>query len=205
MRQLLRSRTRLLDSIEDRSRDEAVRLGGPTAARDEPYLLWLGVLLAVVLVVGFVLFASSGGRSPTSVALAAPGVEGSRELTPAPAGRTSCEAIGSSDLRVPTEGVWFQSNCVPILEGPLVASTTSCNRTSLTAGEFTAVSDGLYVYRRAPAATAYLWYASSEACFDLVSARVVTAVCVDQAVSFAWDARSACSRHGGVLAWVNGR
>jgi hypothetical protein len=33
----------------------------------------------------------------------------------------------------------------------------------------------------------------------------VTAVCVDQTISFDWGSRSGCAAHGGVLAWVNGR
>ena len=37
-------------------------------------------------------------------------------------------------------------------------------------------------------------------CFDLVSARIVTALCVDQTVTFNWNTRGACAEHGGFLA-----
>jgi len=87
---------------------------------------------------------------------------------------------------------------------PLLADTPNCNRTSLDPAEFTLVAPGLYVFQQTPASLAYLWYASSETCFELVSSRVVTAVCADQTVSFNWKA-SACSVHGGVLAGVNAR
>lgn len=128
----------------------------------------------------------------------------STDVPPSPAHRTSCAEIGASDLRSPLEGLWFQSNCAPILEPGLTAISTKCNRVSLES-TFAPVAPGLYVSRQSPAAQGFLWYASSEACFDLVSARAVTAVCADQTVSFSGNARSVCSSRGGVLAWVNGR
>ena len=70
--------------------------------------------------------------------------------------------------------------------------------------EFVLVAPGLYVYRYAQASRASLWFASSDTCFNLVSARVVTVVCSDQTVSFSWSA-DACAAHGGVVTTVNGR
>ncbi|MPZ50462.1 MAG: DUF3761 domain-containing protein [Dehalococcoidia bacterium] len=199
---LLRSHTGRLGSGEDRPGAEAVR---PEACQ-ETYLFWsAGIISAVIVLVAFVIIMSSygalklGGSPP---AFAAEQLAGS---APALANRSSCAEIDGSDLRSPLEGVWFQSNCVLNPELPLAGSPAGCNRTSLGPAEFTEFSQGLYVFRQTHASPAYLWYSSSETCFDLVSARVVTAVCADQAVSFGWNARSACSGHGGVLAWVNGR
>lgn len=188
--------------MEEHSRSEDVALASD---REKPNLLWFGGFIPVVLVaVAFLVVANSQVRHPVGIRPAALAAEQLTEFSPALDDRASCAEIGSSDLRSPSEGLWFQSNCAPIPEPPLIASTTNCNRTSLDPGEFTEVSPGLYVFRQTWASAAYLWYASSETCFDLVSARVVTAVCADQAVSFNRDA-SACSAHGGTLAWVNGR
>ena len=168
--------------------------------------MWFGGFIPVVLVlVAFVIIANPQGWLPAGAGPLALGAGQLAELSPALANRTSCAEIGNSDLRSPSEGVWVQGNCFPIAELPLIASTTSCNRRSLDSGELTVIAPGLYIYRQALGSPAYLWYSSSETCFDLVSARVVTAVCADQAVTFQWNARSACSGHGGVLAWVNGR
>jgi hypothetical protein len=129
--------------------------------------------------------------------------ERSGAAPPALPNRTSCAAIGRSDLRSPAEGLWVQGNCVAAPQLPPAESATSCNRTALDPGEFTEVAPGLHVFRHPSAGQSYLWYASSEGCFDLVSDRVVTAVCGDQTVTFSWST-SACAAHGGVLALVNG-
>jgi hypothetical protein len=160
-------------------------------------------MAVVVVVVALVVVANSNGWLPVGVGPPAFAAEQLREFPPALADRTSCAEVESSDLRSPAEGLWYQSNCIPVPEAALVATSTSCNRTSLPAGEFTEVSPGLYVFRQTRTAAAYLWYSTSDACFDLVSARVVTAVCADRTVTFSWKA-SACSAHGGVVAWVNG-
>jgi hypothetical protein len=160
----------------------------------------------VVLVVAGVLWSSGSDAGLTArvlpiTASAEQSTDGLQSLL----NRSSCAEVGASDLQLPSEGLWFQSNCLAPSQPALVAPmATTCNRTSLDPAEFTGVSPDLYVYRQARASTAYLWYASSEACFDLVSTRSVTAVCADYFVSFQWNARLACSGHGGVLALVNG-
>jgi len=175
-----------------------------TGARREPYLVWCGGFICIVLT-----FAALAGIASSSGWLqlggSQPAIAADR-LTdfPQPADRANCAEIGSSDLRSPPEGLWFQANCVAIAESPLMANTASCNRTSLDPAEFTEVASGLYVSRRTPASPGFLWYASAASCFNLVSAGVVTAVCADQTVTFNREA-NACSDHGGVLAWVNGR
>jgi hypothetical protein len=195
---------RPLESMEERARAEARRFGALPGGRQEPYLLWLGGFICVVLV-AVVAFAASPhlfGRLEVGGPAAAAAAVDSRQFVSAD--RVTCAEIGGSDLRSPSEGLWFQSSCVPGLDPPLLPFATNCNRTSLNDG-FTLVAPGLYVFRQKQSAPAYLWYGSSETCFDLVSDKVVTAVCADEAVSFKWNARSACSDHGGVLVWVNGR
>jgi len=204
MVQLLRSRARPPDSIEERPRAEAVRFGALSGAREEPYLLWFAGFVSVVLVVvAFVVVANSHGWLQLGSSTPAVAVEQLTEF-PQLADRFNCAEIGGSNLRSPPEELLFQTNCVAAPEAPLVATNSSCNRRSLDAAEFGSVGSGLYVFHQAPASHAYLWYSSSETCFDLVSTRVVTAVCADQSVSFSWNP-GACSTHGGVLAWVNGR
>lgn len=173
--------------------------------REDPLLVWCGGFMCVLLVVG-ALAVTANSQGWLSLGLRPPAfaAELLTEFSPALADRTSCAEMGSSDLRSPPEGVWYQANCVPAFALPLIAPITSCNRTSLDLAEFTEVSPGLYVFRQAGATSAYLWFASSGGCFDLVSTRVVSAVCADQTVSFSWSKR-ACSSHGGVLTWVNGR
>jgi hypothetical protein len=120
--------------------------------------------------------------------------------------RADCELIRGSDLRSPQEGIWFQSHCLPAsayTQGGIAANR--CNRLSLDVAEFRPVADGLYVYRQTAGASAFLWYATGPDCFALVSDRLVTAVCMDRAVSFKWDARSGCAVHGGVLTRINGQ
>jgi hypothetical protein len=173
--------------------------------------LWFGSLVAAALVVGtFAVVLSSvngvlSSLSPPALAAdhSVPDAEPSAPPLPVEADRTSCVEIGGTALRSPQEGVWFQGNCVAGSASILLAPATSCNQKALDPAGFKEVSPGLYVYRQSWAAAGYLWYASSEGCFDLVSARIVTAVCVDLMVSFSWDT-SACSDHGGVLTWVNG-
>jgi hypothetical protein len=197
---------RVLESVEERAAGEAKRFGALNGGRQEPYLKWAGGFICIVLAaVALAVIANSTGwlsfgNRPTALA-----AEQATAFLPARANRASCAEIGSSDLRLPAEGLWFQSNCVAVPELPFTALTTSCNRTRLGAAEFTEVSPRLFIFRQTLSSTAYLWYSSSESCFDLVSARVVTAVCADQAVTFQWNGRSACSSHGGVLAMVNGR
>ena len=190
--------------MSKRSRTEVRRVEGVPAPRTEPYMVWCGGLACIVLAVGTLVLVASlngwlqPGSSPPAVAL-----EQLAEI-PQLADRANCAEIGSSDLRSPAEGHWFQNNCVQIPTSSLITTTAGCGRESLDPVEFTEVSPGLFVFRQTQGSPAYLWYASSETCFDLVSARVVTAVCANQTVSFDWNA-SACSVHGGVLAWVNGR
>ena len=202
---LLGSRARLPGSTQDPSWTDVTRSGALSVAREERILFWFGGFIAVVLVVvALVVVASSQGRLLAGVSLPAVAAEQLTELPAALANRASCAEIGRSDLRSPPEGLWFQRNCIAAPAAPLVAANTSCNRTALDPAEFAEVSPRLYVFRRTLSSPAYLWYSSSESCFDLVSTRVVTAVCADQTVSFSWKA-SPCSAHGGVLAWVNGR
>lgn len=124
------------------------------------------------------------------------------EIKAAQTARTNCADIGFSDLRSPAEGVWFQTNCSPSVSTSSNQVSTACNRTSMDKS-FTPIGPGLFVSRLNPGAEGFLWYASADACFDLVSVRVVTAVCVDQRVSFNSGRTGGCSGHGGVLAWVN--
>jgi hypothetical protein len=196
---------RLLESIDERAEAEARHYGALTGGQPEPYLAWFGGLICVVLaVVALAAIAYSAGRfevgrPPPVAAALEPG-----QVSPPPTDRLSCAQMGNADLRSPLEGLWFQASCLPGLDPSLTALITNCNRTSLDAG-FTLVGPGLYVFRPAQSASAFLWYASSPTCFDLVSTRVVTAVCGDSAVTFKWDTRSACAGHGGILAAVNGR
>ena len=118
--------------------------------------------------------------------------------------RTSCDAIGSSDLHSPEEGIWYQTHCLPVSAFPQGVASTVCNRLSMDATEFSQVGPGLYVYRPTAGSTAYLWLATTPTCFDIVSARVVTFVCNDRTISFQWDARAACEKHGAILARING-
>lgn len=129
-------------------RTDATRFGEMTGARREPYLVWCGGFICIVLT-----FAALAGIASSSGWLqlggSQPAIAADR-LTdfPQPADRANCAEIGSSDLRSPPEGLWFQANCVAIAESPLMANTASCNRTSLDRAEFTEVASGLYVSRR---------------------------------------------------------
>lgn len=205
----MRRRATSTEATEDGSEAERGRSGLFSGARAGAYLLWYGGFVSAVLVVGtFAVVVSSlhgvlSSFSPPAAAQPALAAEESALSLPALADRTSCIEIDRSDLRSPQEGLWFQSNCVPVSGSPLLASSTDCNRRALDPADFTEVSPGLHVFRQSWASQGYLWYAGSEGCFDLVSARVVTAVCIDLAVSFEWDA-NACSAHGGILTWVNG-
>lgn len=173
---------------------------------EERYLMWVGAFMATLVLLGaFIVVAASPGWLSLGGSAAALAADQPTSFGPPSPDRTSCTDIGKSDLRSPTEGLWFQTNCLAADGSRPVTWSTTCNRTSLDAAEFALVAPGLYVFSQSPAAPSYLWYASSEACFDLVSSRVVIAVCADQKVTFQWDARSACRGHGGVLAWVNGQ
>ena len=186
--------------------EEGSEVRAASGRREEPYLLWMGGFISVVIVVvAFVIVANSQGGLAVEVSSSAFAAEQSLETSSAPANRATCAEIGSSDLRSPSEGLWFRSNCVPIPEPPLIAVRTECNQTSLNPAEFTSVAADLYVFRQTRGLPAYLWYSSSENCFDLVSARVVIAVCADQAVTFQSNPGSACASHGGVLVLVNER
>jgi len=202
--ELSRSRGRPLESMDERAKAEAMQFGALTGARQEPYLLWLGGFICVALaVVALAAIAHSYGRLQVGRPPAAAAAVELSQFPPPLADRLSCAEIGESDLRSPSEGLWSQSNCFPAVEA-FPGPSTECNRASLD-DTFTPISPGLFVSRGNSASPGYLWYARSETCFDLVSTRVTTAVCADLAVSFKWDARAACSAHGGVLAWVNGR
>jgi hypothetical protein len=120
------------------------------------------------------------------------------------ADRTDCASIGTSDLLSPLEGVWYQTHCLPASAFPQGVATTSCNRASLAAIDFPQVAPGLFTFRQTESSIAYLWYATSPNCLDLVSGRVVMAVCVDQAISFQSDRRLSCAGHGGLLVRING-
>jgi hypothetical protein len=183
---------------------EDKRFEEPRGAPREPNLMWIGGLICAIWAVAALAvigsssgWLQSGGPQPVAAAQLT-------ESSPSLASRTSCAEFGTSDLRSPLEGVWFQRNCTDRAASSQERSTSECNRTSLDPAEFRLVAPGLYVFSQGPASRAYLWYASSESCFDLVSARAVTVVCADQTVSFNWAA-SACSTHGGVLAAVNAR
>lgn len=187
----------------DNPQPGATRLGKRPPST-QPHPLWFAGCLSVVLVVVALVIAMNR-EAPLALGapLGASAAGRSAEVSPALPNRTSCTEIGRSDLRSPSEGLWVQRNCAAASQVPLTPSVTSCNRTSLDPREFTEVAPGLHVFRHPSAGQSYLWYASSEACFDLVSDRVVTAVCSDHTVTFSWSA-SPCSGHGGVLALVNG-
>ena len=177
---------------------------GQITARERPYFLGFAAVVFTVLVVATLWMAGPAlSRVFSSLGPPALAAEESVLASPELADRMSCPEIGISDLRSPLEGIWYQGNCVAASTTPLLDGSTVCNRSALDAGEFAEVAPGLHVFRRSFASTGYLWYARSEGCFDLVSARVVTMVCVDLTVSFAWDAK-ACTAHGGVLTRVNG-
>lgn len=163
-----------------------------------------GLLAVGAVVVAALALAIPGAWLPGPTNAPALAAEESSTVREARENRSVCAEIAGSDLRSPGEGVWYQNNCLPAPEAMLARATTVCNRTSMPPGEFTEVSLGLYVFRPARTGAAYLWYSSSEGCFDLVSTRTVTAVCADQTVTFSWRA-NACAAHGGVLALVNGR
>jgi len=171
---------------------------------EEPRLLWFGgVLSVVILVVAFAILANPLGW--LNVGQTAPALATGRGTTPPTVGlRTTCAEFHSGgELLSPEEGVWFQGHCVSNVS--LVDGVApSCRRTSTDAPEFTQVSADLYVFQQGQGSAAFLWHASAERCLDLVSSQIVTAICADRAVTFSWDERSACSSHGGVIAWVNG-
>jgi hypothetical protein len=165
--------------------------------------MWVGGLACIVFVIAALVVVVSSYGWPNSESALAAVVQDLTEASPATTHRTSCTEFGTSDLRSPSEGVWFQSNCTSAPASDM-GSTSGCNRTSLDPAELTPVAPELYVYRQTPASRAYLWHSTSDTCFSLVSARVVTAVCTDQTVTFEWSAE-ACAAHGGVLAAINGR
>ena len=176
--------------------------GPASAIREWPVpLIFKGIVSVVFIVAACVLMAPSLDRFLTLFGAPAVAAQPSSPALSVPADRTSCHEIGASDLRSPREGLWFQDNCVPVSDGPL-AGTTPCNRRAIDGAEFTEVAPHLYVFRQSWASVGYLWY-GAEACFDLVSGQIVTAVCADLTVSFKWDP-DVCSAHGGVLTWVNG-
>lgn len=161
---------------------------------------------------GFVLFAIAIGWTGFGPALRwlGPDVVAAGELDPGPHGvprtlppRNSCASITGTDLRSPEEGLWFERNCVtPTAHRP--ASSTTCNRSEIDTHEFEEITPGLYIYRGSRSDHSYLWYASNEGCYDLVSSRLVSAVCADRTVTFRWG-NEACAQHGGILVRVNGR
>jgi hypothetical protein len=167
--------------------------------------MWVGGLACIVLAVALLAaFGKVNGWFESVEALPAIAAE-STMPQPAPAGGTVCAEFGASDLRSPADGVWFQRNCTgspaSLSEGRAAAE---CNQKSLDPAEFELVAPGLYVFRQGQASPAFLWYASSANCFNLVSDKSVTVVCVDQTVSFSRN-DDACASHGGVLIRVNAR
>jgi hypothetical protein len=174
------------------------------AASPEPDLIWTGALACVIFtVIAITVIATTGGWLPPGGSTPAIAAAPSTESSPVPSDRTECAEFGSSDLRSPAEGVWYQANCTGTTE-PGRAGGAECNRTSLDPVNFRLVAPGLFVYSRTPTSRASLWYASSDTCYHLVSARAVTFVCADKTVSFS-RSDDACSAHGGVLAKVNAR
>ena len=168
----------------------------------QPLLQSLPLAIACVVLVAVVSACARSGEATWLTGQPSPNLNEGITLTGLD--RRDCGAIGSSDLRSPQEGVWFQTHCLPASQFPQGVASTNCNRLALSLGEFRMVAPGLYVFRREASSLAFLWYASTPECFDLVSERVVTAVCADRAVSFKWDLSTACAGHGGVLAQVNG-
>jgi hypothetical protein len=165
--------------------------------------VWAGGIAVIVLGVLFVAAAAqlNGWLKPVK-ALPVAAAAGLIDDSPGSVNRTSCAEFGTSDLGSPAEGVWFQANCTGSPAASLEGSRGECNRTSLDPSKFAMIAPGLYVFNGPPASRAFLWYASAENCFSLVSGRVVTVVCADQTVSFRWS-DGACAVHGGVLARVN--
>jgi hypothetical protein len=155
------------------------------------------ILISIVLIAAISACAQVGGALPSVRQSDAGG-------SVTQADRTSCAAIGTSDLLSPTEGVWYQTHCLPASAFPQGVATTSCNRPTVAAIEFRQVAPGLFVFRQSESSPAYLWYATTPNCLDLVSGRVVTAVCVDRAISFQSDLRLSCLSHGGILVRING-
>jgi hypothetical protein len=186
----------------DESEEDWEAESGLFSSFTRPYLFALGGLISLALIA--VMFVATG--PPLQGLLASFGPPAMAANEPGPSSpavdRSSCLEIGSSDLRSPAEGLWFQANCAA---GVSERSPTSgaCNRNALDPVGFTEISPGLHIFRQSWASSGYLWYAGSDGCFSLVSSRIVTVVCVDLTVSFKWDA-GACSSHGGVLTWVNG-
>jgi hypothetical protein len=170
----------------------------------EPGLICFGGVLAVVIgVVAFAILANPLGWLNVGPPAAAMATEQGDALQTAGMRTTCAEFVNNGELQSPEEGVWYQGHCVSTVS--LVDGVApSCRRTSANAPEFTQVAQDLYVFRQGQGSAAFLWHASAEACLDLVSSQIVTAVCADRAVTFSWDERSACSSHGGVIAWVNG-
>ena len=113
-----------------------VWLGSWPVVREEPYLTWVGILAVVLGMIALVLVANLPGQLSIGVQSAAGAAGPLAESSSALASRTSCAEIGSSDLRSPSEGVWFQDNCLSVPGAPLLAPDTSCNRTSLDPAEF---------------------------------------------------------------------
>ena len=176
---------------------------GESGAFTRPYLLGIGGLISFVLVAAMFVAAGPSLQSLlTSFGPPALAADQPEASSPALVDRTNCLEIGSSDLRSPVEGLWFQDNCAA---GVSEGSPTSgvCNRNALDPVGFTEISPGLHIFRQSWASSGYLWFAGSDGCYSLVSPRIVTVVCVDLTVSFEWDA-GACSANGGVLTWVNG-
>jgi hypothetical protein len=158
------------------------------------------IIAALVLL--FVVAGHADGKTLTS-GLYTPPIPG---LYITQTDRNSCDAIRNSDLRSPTEGVWFQTHCSrQVSNRPGLVAATGCNGPAREDPALRPITDRLFAYRQSTTSRAYLWYASAPDCLDLVSDQVVTAVCADQAVSFNWDANAACYGHGGVLARVNGQ
>ena len=171
---------------------------------EQPRLVWFGGVLALVIgVVTFAILANPLGW--LNVGLPTPALATEQGTAASTVGlRTTCaEFVVGGELQSPEEGVWFQGHCVSsvsLVDGVAPA----CRRTSTDAPEFTQIAPDLYVFQQGQGSVAFVWHASADRCFDLVSSQVVTAICANRAISFDWDESSTCASHGGVVTWVNG-
>ena len=171
----------------------------------EPYLAWFGGLACLVFMATLVaVLAITNGWLHAGPSVPAVAAEPLTQSTPAVTNTTTCDELAQSEPRSPAELLWFHDNCTSLPGSLLLADTGKCNRKALDPSEFTLVAPELYVFRQTPGSRAYVWYSSSDTCFDLASGRVVAAICGDRTMVFT-EGESACSPHGGVLAWVNGR
>ena len=156
-------------SSEDPSRIEDARFGALSHRGGWPKLrsfpAFMFAFSTLVLAVAFALFTNSlrwPSADRSTVAAERPDASSAAQ-----ASRLTCAEIGTSDLRSPAEGLWFQESCL-VAANLTPAATTACNRTVLDEAEFVRLSEGLFVFRQKTASTAYLWYSGTPDCFNLV-------------------------------------